>query len=171
MPLDGHKVVVGYSYIFLSQKPFLVCTERCSLTDIAVRVGLGCAPLPNAVNGHGQAGLAVPLRQGRHLLKLMGVGWTGKNSMKTLHIKLKKMILCPRTTKLSLLSRYWNLCLFFSYADTGFLWSVFLPLMVPLAAILESTKLSRLISICFIFNSKHTCFCKCLKKINSKMLK
>lgn len=91
VPIDEHKFIVGYSYFFLSQKPFLVSTERCSPRDIAVRVGPDCAPLPNAINGHGQAGLAVPaLRQGKHLLKLMGVGWTGKNSMMILHVKLNK---------------------------------------------------------------------------------
>lgn len=64
--------------------------QRRSLAGISVRAGLDCAPLPNAVNGHDQAGLALPALDGKHLLKLMGVGWTGKNSMKTLHVKLKK---------------------------------------------------------------------------------
>lgn len=91
VPIGGHKVIVGYSYIFLSQKTFLVSTERCSLADVVVGVGLDCVPLPNAINGHDQAGLALPaLRQGKRLSKLMGVGWIGKNRMKTLHVKLKK---------------------------------------------------------------------------------
>lgn len=75
VPIDGRKFTVGYFYIFFCPKSHFLLAQRCSLRDIAVRIGLGCAPLPNAINGHGQAGLAVPaLRQGKHLLKIMGVG-------------------------------------------------------------------------------------------------
>lgn len=91
--------------------------------------------------------------------------------MKTLHVKLQKQFFVQDLLSFFCCQDTETSACFFSYADTGVLWSVFLPLMLPLAAILESSKLSRLVFICFMFNFRHTCFYMCLKKINSKILK